>query len=409
MRTRYDRARVMRILATGWPVTVVAAMVLSLASVARAQGVDPNCSIDNVDIGAFFGKLRVGIDGPGSCTYAGKAVSYPGLSLGVNPPNMVTGTLGGSGTVTATQSSLLMLTGLPGLTVGQQWIGVMTISNGTVVEGLLSASCCNFVVANGAGSTGALTVTDPGTRLDTLSGPLGIGAAGVFTLANDGFEFGIPGGATTASLDILNGAEVHSQNGLVANGPFQGSPRGDETIDATVTVNGAGSRWTLDGALSIATSALKATGDTTGSTTGNVIVSSGGFLTASFLSAGSHATCVGTLRVSEGASVEVGGLRLGENAGSRGIVDVSNARLINHPTTVGQWVIGHLGSARFDVVKGGEVINDQSGGDRGPGAGQHGQDHPERQRFPVLRRRGPGTGLGSEFQFSRWNLSGGAG
>jgi hypothetical protein len=71
---------------------------------------------------------------------------------------------------------------------------------------------------------------------------------------------------------------------------------------------------------------------------------------------------VGTLRVSEGASVEVGGLRLGENAGSRGIVDVSNARLINHPTTVGQWVIGHLGSARFDVVKGGEVINDQSAG-----------------------------------------------
>ena len=187
------------------------------------------------------------------------------------------------------------------LMVGRQGSGVMTISGGAVVDSSSLSS-----VGSTAGATGTLTLTDPGSRLVTMN-HLGIGTATVFTVANDGFDFGIPGGSTTASLNILNGAVLDSVSGSVSLGPQGGSPMGTETTLATVSVSGSNSQWMLNGPLAIAKSK---------NATGTLIVSNGGVVSAPQLdiSAIVGFTCVGNLpsvgnlEVLSGASVQVDGL-----------------------------------------------------------------------------------------------------
>jgi T5SS/PEP-CTERM-associated repeat protein len=294
----------------------------------------------------FFGEFVVGIDAVGSCSLDGTQVSYVGLSIGQNPT--------GNGTVTVTQSQVSLVGTINRLGVGEQGTGVMTLSQGTVVDGsggLCVPTDCNFFVGNGAGSTGALTVADVGTRLVTVNAFV-IGAGGVFTQANDGFDFGIPGGATIASFSILNGAVVESESAEVSAGATGGSPTGAETSDATVTVDGDGSRWILEGSLSVSPGP---------NATSHVTVSNGGLISVPQLSLATHPTSVATLRILDSASVEAGGLRVAEEAGSRGTVEISNARLTNHPTE-GQWILGGLGEAKLSIRKAGEIVNDQNFG-----------------------------------------------
>ena len=94
---------------------------------------------------------------------------------------------------------------------------------------------------------------------------LGIGTATVFTVANDGFDFGIPGGSTTASLNILNGAVLDSVSGSVSLGP-QGQPDGHGNDPCDGFLSGSNSQWMLNGPLAIAKSK---------NATGTLIVSNG--------------------------------------------------------------------------------------------------------------------------------------
>jgi T5SS/PEP-CTERM-associated repeat protein len=219
-------------------------------------------------------------------------------------------------------------------------------------------------VGQTAGSSGSLTLTDPGSRLVTMS-TLGIGAAGVFTLAHDGFDYGVPGGSTTASLDILNGAELDSVNGIISLGPQGGSPTGTETTDATVSVDGADSQWTLNGFLVIAGN---------NNATGTLTVANGGFVSAPQLQVATvgfscvgNLPSIGNLQVSSGASVQVNGFRVGENTcpdGTpvTGTVSVQAAQ-ITSGAGPGSWAFGLAGgSANLHIWQGGQMINNQSTG-----------------------------------------------
>ena len=163
----------------------------------------------------FSGELEVSVTAFGSYLVDGGSVANQvGLHIASNP--------GSSGQVTVTGPGTALSLG-PGaafvsLMVGRQGAGVMTISGGAVVDSSSFSS-----VGSTAGASGTLTLTDPGSRLVTMN-HLGIGTATVFTVANDGFDFGIPGGSTTASLNILNGAVLDGVTGSISLGP-QGAAR----------------------------------------------------------------------------------------------------------------------------------------------------------------------------------------
>jgi T5SS/PEP-CTERM-associated repeat protein len=297
-------------------------------------------------INPFSGALEVGVNTSGSYIVdGGSVVNRDGLSIASNPSS--------SGQVTVTGAGTALSLGggadpVP-LSVGRQGAAVMTISGGAVVD----VSSGFSVVGQTAGSSGSLTLTDPGSRLVTMNN-LGIGTAGVFTVAND------------ASLNILNGAGLDSVNAGISNGLQGGSPTGTETTDATVVVSGSGSTWTLNG-LTIAGQ---------NNATGTLIVSNGGSVSASQLQVATVGfTCIGSLQsvgnlqVSSGALVQVDGLRVGENTCPGGTASSGTVRvqgqgaLITSGGGPGGWAFGLSGgSAQFQITQGGQMINNPSTG-----------------------------------------------
>jgi T5SS/PEP-CTERM-associated repeat protein len=135
------------------------------------------------------------------------------------------------------------------LGVGESGIGRLEISGGATIDGTVNpnscdGSMCNFFVGNAAGSTGDLIVTGTGSTLKTMTSFV-LGGAAVFTQANDGFDFGIPGAEVHASMEISDNAHVESVGVNISGGPGGGSPTGDEQSFGTVTVTGS-SDWTMD-------------------------------------------------------------------------------------------------------------------------------------------------------------------
>jgi T5SS/PEP-CTERM-associated repeat protein len=190
-------------------------LILLAGSGARAAET-PTGNVDTLCVG--FGGLgpcylQVGDTASGSYTVdGGSMVSQYGLDVGAKP--------NGNGQVTVTGSGTTLSLGFDGpsssfadvsLSVGEQGVGVMTISGGAVVDSNISCppNKCFSVVGQTAGSTGSMTLTDPGSRLVTAT-HLGIGVAGVFELpTSPNFScpgtffqgkcyYGAPGGSTTA-------------------------------------------------------------------------------------------------------------------------------------------------------------------------------------------------------------------
>ncbi len=157
----------------------------------------------------------------------------------------------GSGSVSVSgPATLVTLNGTAStrLAIADWGTGSLTVSGGAVLDAATNtagcANCYSFV-GNGAGSTGSLTITGAGSELRTGRG-FEVGKASVFTLASSGFDFGMPGGTTNASVNVLAGGSLVTAGARVGIAP-SGTPgeTGSEHSFATVLVNGAGSRWAV--------------------------------------------------------------------------------------------------------------------------------------------------------------------
>ena len=147
----------------------------------------------------------------------------------------------GNGTVNVT-GGRIDLGGLNNrLEVGNWGNGSMTVSAGGVVDATVNASgcaaaSCRSFIGNGASSTAVLTISDAGSEVRALRN-FTVGQAAVFS------GFGTAGGTTNATLNILNGGTLRTENATVAAGPAGPNATGTERVISTVTIDGAGSRW----------------------------------------------------------------------------------------------------------------------------------------------------------------------
>lgn len=134
--------------------------------------------------------------------------------------------------------------------IGQTTTGSLVVSGGAVVDaGQSSAeSCpldrCNSSVGNGAGSTGTLTVTGAGSRVDLIN-TLGVGRTTVQPDSDaPSGSFGEPGGTTRGTLNIEDGGTLNANTVIVGIGPFDPPvelQNGNERSIAQVRVDGPGS------------------------------------------------------------------------------------------------------------------------------------------------------------------------
>lgn len=127
------------------------------------------------------------------------------------------------------------------LLVGISGSGTFVVSDGGVVDatlnpGVCGGNWCGSAVANGAGSTGVLTVTGAGSEVRTLRG-FTAGSAYV-----DAYT-GTAGSNSTATINILNGGTLRTEGTRLSIGPSGPDALGSEWTFADVLINGAGSQW----------------------------------------------------------------------------------------------------------------------------------------------------------------------
>jgi T5SS/PEP-CTERM-associated repeat protein/autotransporter-associated beta strand protein len=249
------------------------------------------------------------------------------VSSGTSTIGNFTGPQGpGVGRVTVTGGGSIWDTS--GLTVGNQAIGMLTVSDGGLVTS--NGGIIGNTGAQGAGQ-GTVTVTGAGSRWFN-SGNFSVGSA-----------FGIAG--STGTLTIADGGAVHNMLGIIGVGP--GS-------QGTVTVTGAGSTWTNFASLFV--------GGTGG--TGTLTIGDGGTVSA------------GTVQVTGGAG-STGTLNIGAAPGSAPVApgtlstptvlfaDVTGTLNFNHTATNYVFAPAISGTGSVNVLSGTTILtstNTYSGG-----------------------------------------------
>jgi hypothetical protein len=216
----------------------------------------------------------------------GTTFTTGGLATGDAPGSTHNSLITGAGTVLTLNGSGQFNR----LEVANQGVATMVVADGARIDGTQNrAGCapgwCNSFVGNAAGSSGTLTITGEGSRVDLFNTV--VGQAAVFTAATDGFDFGIPGASTTGSINSLDGGALNTELTVIGRAPTgPSSPAGLEGAVAGVHVQGTGSTMTVDG------SAL-------------------GFST---LRVGDGVNAQGMLTILDGGAVRVGSTTPGQNA-----------------------------------------------------------------------------------------------
>jgi hypothetical protein len=176
----------------------------------------------------------------------------PGGNLTVG--GLTLGRLGtGVGEVSVLGSSVLTVLGPNASTgtaprdliVGDWGTGRMTVAGGGTVNfavgnSLCVATNCNALIGAIAGSSGTLSIRDPGSSV-TLSGGGStlIGFPAVYP------GYGTSGGNANAQVNVTGGGRLDTHLAVVASGPRGTAPAGTETSTARVVVDGAGSVWNV--------------------------------------------------------------------------------------------------------------------------------------------------------------------
>jgi T5SS/PEP-CTERM-associated repeat protein/autotransporter-associated beta strand protein len=281
-------------------------------------------------------------------------------------------------------------TGVSNLTVGNVATGTLTITSG----GLLAYDGAIGYLGFGAGSSGTIAITGPGSTLTALH-TLAVGYAGTGTLqvsngavvnASDGEVGQVAGSTGTATVDgagsswsnsnLLTVGDAGTGTLTISNGGSASGVNGGITIGAsatgigTVIVTGAGSTLSTNPALivgdfgtGILTIENGATGAISGPITlgnnagssGTVTVTGAGSTLGTFsdLNVGNSGT--GTLNVENGAAVTAFDANLGLFSGSSGTVTVAGAG--SSLTTNSGLYIGYSGAGTMAISNGGTVTN----------------------------------------------------
>jgi T5SS/PEP-CTERM-associated repeat protein len=193
-----------------------------------------------------------------------------------------------------------------GFIVGQWGTGIVTVANGGSMD-CASGLACFGVIGNAAGSTGTLAING-----GSVTGMGGITVG----LGQTGPGFGTPGANTAATLSITHGGTLSSfgGNAVAANSAGTG------VVTGNVTIDGAGSNWTIArGPTGGNSQASLSLGRTTNSVA-NFTLSNGGSLSITgsradpttdnslpILQLGVAAGATATMTVTSGSSVRIGG------------------------------------------------------------------------------------------------------
>jgi T5SS/PEP-CTERM-associated repeat protein len=381
--------------------------------------------------------LSVGNAAPGSFSaQAGAVLRADTLTVG-NPGN-------GSGTVTITGAGTLAQFGGTNnrLEIGNWGTGTLTVAAGALVDATLNAAACSTgfcygFVGNGAGSTGTLNITGAGSEVRTLR-TFVVGQTAVFTQAHDGFDFGTPGGTTTAAVNVLNGGTLRTEQVQAGVGPRAGTAAlGTEQAFATIVVDGAGSRWiatrnTVDNA-NAAFSAGVGTGghanitvrnggqlivDGTGGAGTNsdslLLGANGGQGQLSVTGAGSAVRVQGnnptisigtnggqgTMSVAGGATAAAMFLNVGRGTGGNGTLTIDGAGSVvalsgvGTPAsngTAGMHIGRENGTGQVTVSNGGALLIDDGGGNSSAGSTPFMNIGRDAGSFATLTITGPGS------------------
>ncbi|MGA9847728.1 MAG: PEP-CTERM sorting domain-containing protein [Roseiarcus sp.] len=222
----------------------VAALSLAIADRATAQVTATGSNFPSPVVSGTTDNYYIGSGGTGTLSILGGS-SFTAGSLsaadGFDANANGTITIDGSGTLVTlnpqAQTNILQS--------GNWGVGLITISGGAVVDGTNTAACsqgwCNSFVGNGAGSTGTLNITGTGSTLSLpTSTSFGVGQASV--LLYNGSQFGTPGGATNAFLNVTAGGALNTGDATVGSGFFGASPgydgNGNEFATGTAVVDG---------------------------------------------------------------------------------------------------------------------------------------------------------------------------
>jgi T5SS/PEP-CTERM-associated repeat protein len=319
--------------------------VLSIAVIAGVALVTPALGAGSVtssgDVSPPFAPAPV-VDLTGQSVYQGFTTAGVGTQGTVTvtgggsltAAQIVPGTGGlGIGVVTVTDpGSIIHLTGggtFNGLDVGSWGTGTVTVSNGGQIACSSPLACAFSDIGNGAGSNGTLAID--GGIVSGL-GPL---AVGLGTL-QDGF--GTPGATTTGTLSITNGGLLSTSGfNSIANNTGQTGQ-----VTGNVTINGAGSSWTITRDLAGGGSQAGLSLAPAPNSVANMTVSNAGNLTIigsranpatdnsfPFLTMSAAAGATSTLTVTTGGSVVFGGDTGALTVGGSGSASAGSAAVLN--------------------------------------------------------------------------------
>jgi T5SS/PEP-CTERM-associated repeat protein len=325
--------------------------------------------------------VSVGDSGTGTLTIeaGGNVSSLVSASIGVE--------MGSTGTATVTGENSTWNIGF--LSVGSSGTGILMIQAGGKVSTSAAA-----VIGLSPGSSGTVTVAGSGSTW-TSSGAVRVGLFGMGTLtiesaarvSNMGMtasligESGGSNGSVTVTgagskwtssselhvgesgigeLDILSGGAVSNSNGFL--GVMAGST-------GTATVSGSGSTWTNNGSLSVGSSGMGSLRIDAGGrvSNSNGIIGAGNNSTGAVTVAGSGSTWtssghvrvgglgMGTLTIEAGGNVSNEVGSIGVEEGSTGIVTVTGAG--SKWTNSSELHIGLFGVGALSILSGAAVSN----------------------------------------------------
>ena len=296
----------------------------------------------------------IGQSGTGTLNIAnGAAVGGPVGATGINPWAIVGDNFGSQGTVAVDGAGSTWYQ-LTSLSVGASGSGTMTITNG----GAVIADGAS--IGSNSGSTGAVAVNGIGSTWNS-------GASDPY---NDGSGNLYVGNSGRGTLAISNGATVTSGNGYY--GDAVGNGVGSV---GSITISGAGSKWTGAGDIYVGNNGNGTVSLTNGATvlaetegagiaggscvgyqptsTGVLSVDGAGSSWTSRYSFSVGYKGNGTLQITNGGSVTAGPY-IGFNSGSTGVVTVSGTG--STWALGGALYVGYSGGGTLNLANGGSVV-----------------------------------------------------
>jgi fibronectin-binding autotransporter adhesin len=306
------------------------------------------------------GTLGVGFNQSGSLTMAdGVNISSHFGCLGCNAGTTGTATVTGTG-------SKWTNTGVLSVGVFDSSGTLTVVDEGEVVTGTLAASLSDLF-GDGKIRTTQGAVVDADLLFNAASGnrtTVSFGSGGSLIVEANGGALGV-GYKQSGSLAITEGVNIYSTRGHVAYGIG---------TTGTATITGAGTTWTIGGALSAgaenSTGTLTiADGAQVSNTNGSLASIKGSSVTATVTGVGSKWTNNGSLNVGDSGNgsltIEAGGQvsnsigYLGRSSGATGKATVTGVG--SKWTNDGSLNVGYNGNGSLTIEAGGQVSNDLGG------------------------------------------------